>query len=119
MKKCLSMVLSLSLCLVCRLLGQSFRKGLENFHFTEVLEPAIRYAEEGFPLSPILGKNWELAYKRFKEILKPKNINPWFETFAPEWPRYLKLEKCGDQKGMRKHCGPSRKRMRRASTRVS
>ena len=51
---------------------------------SEVLEPAIRYAEEGFPLSSILGKYWQLAYKRFKEILTTEEYQPWFETFAPE-----------------------------------
>lgn len=49
----------------------------------EVLAPAIRYAEEGYPLTPILGKNWQLAYERFKEILKGEEFDPWFETFTP------------------------------------
>ncbi|MGE8206923.1 gamma-glutamyltransferase family protein [Heyndrickxia sp. NPDC080065] len=49
----------------------------------EVLEPAIRYAEGGYPLTPILGKYWQLAYRRFKEMLKDEEFKPWFETFAP------------------------------------
>src|SRR4051812_2548736 len=33
---------------------------------TEVLQPAIEYAEKGFPLSPVLGKYWNIAFNRFK-----------------------------------------------------
>jgi gamma-glutamyltranspeptidase/glutathione hydrolase len=49
----------------------------------EVLQPAIDYAEKGYPLSPILGKYWGYAYKRFKEILTDDEFVHWFETFAP------------------------------------
>ncbi|GGA65959.1 gamma-glutamyltransferase [Ornithinibacillus halotolerans] len=48
-----------------------------------VLEPAIRYAEEGFPLSPVLAKFWNRSYQIFKENLKEEMYNHWFETFAP------------------------------------
>lgn len=49
----------------------------------DVLAPAIRYAEEGFPLTPILGKYWGIAYKKFKELCDGDEFNAWFETFAP------------------------------------
>lgn len=50
----------------------------------EVLAPAIRYAEEGYPISPVLGKYWGLAYKKFRELFKDdKKFQPWFDTFAP------------------------------------
>ncbi|MBS4201289.1 gamma-glutamyltransferase [Bacillus sp. FJAT-49732] len=51
---------------------------------SEVLEPAIRYAEEGYPISPILGKFWKIAYNKFKEIFTGDEYKPWFDTFAPE-----------------------------------
>lgn len=51
--------------------------------FAEVLEPAIRYAEEGYPLTPILGKFWKSAYEKYREILTAEEFQPWFETFAP------------------------------------
>ncbi|MBS4205505.1 gamma-glutamyltransferase [Lederbergia citrea] len=51
---------------------------------TEVLEPAIRYAEEGYPISPILGKFWKLAFDKFKEIFTGDEYKPWFDTFAPD-----------------------------------
>jgi gamma-glutamyltranspeptidase / glutathione hydrolase len=49
----------------------------------EALAPAIRLAEDGYPLTPILGKYWSLAYKKFKEILTGDEFKAWFETFAP------------------------------------
>jgi gamma-glutamyltranspeptidase/glutathione hydrolase len=51
--------------------------------FTEVLQPAIDYAEHGYPVSPILGKYWIKAYKNYKEILKAEEFKNWFNTFAP------------------------------------
>ena len=49
----------------------------------EVLIPAIRYAEEGYPLTPILGKYWKAAYKKFKNTFTSEEFVSWFETFAP------------------------------------
>jgi gamma-glutamyltranspeptidase/glutathione hydrolase len=51
---------------------------------TEVLRPAIEYAEKGYPLSPILGKYWASAFKTYSEHLKGDEFKHWFETFAPE-----------------------------------
>jgi gamma-glutamyltranspeptidase/glutathione hydrolase len=51
--------------------------------FTEVLQPAIDYAEQGYPISPILGKYWIKAYKNYKEIFKAEEFENWFNTFAP------------------------------------
>ena len=49
----------------------------------EVLAPAIRYAEEGYPLTPILGKYWKLAYDKYKTTFTSEEFASWFETFAP------------------------------------
>ncbi|WP_246944394.1 gamma-glutamyltransferase family protein [Bacillus pinisoli] len=50
---------------------------------SEVLKPAIEYAENGFPLSPILGKYWGYAYKAYQQAATGDEFNGWFETFAP------------------------------------
>ncbi|WP_456277466.1 gamma-glutamyltransferase family protein [Bacillus sp. AK128] len=50
---------------------------------SEVLKPAIEYAENGYPLSPILGKYWGYAYKAYKQMAKGEEFDGWFETFAP------------------------------------
>ncbi|MFZ3590432.1 gamma-glutamyltransferase family protein [Bacillus sp. DJP31] len=49
---------------------------------SEVLKPAIEYAENGYPLSPILGKYWKGAYNRFKELFKGDEYKGWFDTFS-------------------------------------
>lgn len=48
----------------------------------ETLQPAISYAEEGYPLTPILGKYWKKAFNAYKR-LEGAEFAPWFETFAP------------------------------------
>lgn len=52
--------------------------------FTDVLKPAIEYAEEGFPLTPVLGENWHKAYQMYKKDVHGEAFKAWFETFAPE-----------------------------------
>ncbi|MCW1927201.1 gamma-glutamyltransferase family protein [Bhargavaea beijingensis] len=54
----------------------------------ETLAPAIRLAEEGFPLTPILGKFWRIAYDKFKALSdqsseEARTFEAWFDTFAP------------------------------------
>ncbi len=49
---------------------------------TEVLAPAIEYAEAGFPVSPIISRQWAAGYKRFS-VLKGSEFGCWLETFAP------------------------------------
>ncbi|WP_188207694.1 gamma-glutamyltransferase family protein [Alkalibacillus aidingensis] len=51
---------------------------------TEVLAPAIEYAEEGYPVSPTLGFHWKSAYKKFKETFKDEIFDNWFKTFTPK-----------------------------------
>lgn len=50
---------------------------------TEVLQPAIDYAENGFPLSPTLAHYWEIAFKKFKQKCTGEEFAHWFSTFAP------------------------------------
>ncbi|WP_249870325.1 gamma-glutamyltransferase [Oceanobacillus saliphilus] len=52
--------------------------------FKELLEPAITYAREGFPISPTLAKYWKASYRSFKEKLTDAAFESWFKTFAPE-----------------------------------
>ena len=51
---------------------------------TEVMAPAIAYAEQGFPLSPTVGRNWENAFNRYSLELKDEHYKSWFSTFAPQ-----------------------------------
>ncbi|MEQ6390893.1 gamma-glutamyltransferase family protein [Bacillaceae bacterium S4-13-58] len=49
---------------------------------TEVLEPAITLAREGYVVSPILGKYWQRGFEKFSKTLKAPEFAHWFETFA-------------------------------------
>lgn len=51
---------------------------------TEVLQPAIDYAEQGYALTPVLGQYWGLGYKKLKMALQGAEFQPWFATFAPD-----------------------------------
>lgn len=55
----------------------------------EVLQPAIRYAEEGYPLSPMLAKMWERASERFaKEFAGKHEFDEWFKVFTKQGESY-------------------------------
>lgn len=61
-------------------LSQRFGK----LSLAEVLEPAIKYAEQGFPVSPTVAKFWKKAFVTFTDSLKGDEFSSWFETFAPK-----------------------------------
>lgn len=50
--------------------------------FAELLQPAIRYAEEGYPVSPILAKYWQKGTRYFTKKLQGDVFQPWFDTFT-------------------------------------
>lgn len=51
---------------------------------TDVMAPAIQYAEDGYPVSPTVGRHWESAYQRYTHELKDGHFKYWFDTFAPQ-----------------------------------
>ncbi len=50
--------------------------------FADLFEPAIYYAEHGYPLSPILAYYWNVAAKAYSQSTGPE-FRGWRETFAP------------------------------------
>lgn len=50
--------------------------------FGRLLAPAIRYAREGYPLSPVLAHNWARAV-RIYGAREGEYLKAWFDTFAP------------------------------------
>ncbi len=50
----------------------------------EVLAPAIRYAQDGYPVSPNAAAQWANAFRIYEKKLTGQEFKGWFETFAPE-----------------------------------
>lgn len=60
-----------------------------NLTLAEVLAPAIRYAEEGYPLSPVLAHMWERAVKIYtKRFGNDPVYAEWFRTFTKNGESY-------------------------------
>lgn len=51
--------------------------------FDRLFEPAIEYAERGYPISPELAQKWDDCYQMYKTVLDAPEYEAWFETFAP------------------------------------
>lgn len=58
-------------------------KKFGSLDIKEVMEPAISYAEEGYPVSPNISRLWEEAFEIYSQFKDKKEFKPWFETFAP------------------------------------
>lgn len=54
-----------------------------NLSLTECLQPAIRHAENGFPVAANVAHAWRSAYEKYKEIFGDKaEHEEWFNTFT-------------------------------------
>lgn len=52
--------------------------------FAQLMEPAARYAEEGYVLQPSVGSGWPRNLKKFqKAIAQDPSVQGWFDTFLP------------------------------------
>ncbi len=47
------------------------------------LEPAVRYAREGFPCQPVVAQSWRRAFENYRKTLSGPCFGEWFRTFAP------------------------------------
>ncbi|HXI16848.1 MAG TPA: gamma-glutamyltransferase, partial [Chloroflexota bacterium] len=52
--------------------------------FEQLFEPALHYAEHGFPVAPVTANGWAGSARSFKESLTGPEYRGWFETFAPD-----------------------------------
>ncbi|RXU67863.1 gamma-glutamyltransferase [Pseudomonas protegens] len=48
--------------------------------FAQLLQPAIELARDGFPLSPVVARQWQIALEEFAPHRDPL-LQPWFDTF--------------------------------------
>ncbi|WP_251977107.1 gamma-glutamyltransferase family protein [Salinicola avicenniae] len=51
--------------------------------FATLLEPAIRIAREGFPVSPVISQLWQRAEIEFRALSDDPAVAPWLDAFAP------------------------------------
>ena len=51
---------------------------------TKLLQPAIKYAEDGFPLAPELGQGWQRAATLYRSKLHGEEFSEWFRVFTPQ-----------------------------------
>ncbi|MCL5972037.1 MAG: gamma-glutamyltransferase family protein [Firmicutes bacterium] len=51
---------------------------------TVTLEPAIRVAREGYPVSPTVSFFWQRAYEHYASMLMGPEYGEWFRVFAPQ-----------------------------------
>lgn len=49
---------------------------------SESVKPAIAYAANGYPVSPIVSKHWKIAVKRYSKA-DGDEFKYWWQTFAP------------------------------------
>lgn len=57
-------------------------KRFGNLPLYEVLKPAIRYAREGYPVSPNVATSWKTAFNHYKNELIGEEFFSWFTTFT-------------------------------------
>lgn len=50
---------------------------------TSVLEPAIKYAREGYPVSPLLSHYWQKLFNYYEAYACKKTFKEWYDVFAP------------------------------------
>jgi gamma-glutamyltranspeptidase / glutathione hydrolase len=50
---------------------------------TEVLKPAIEYAQNGYSVSTVVGKLWKTAFANYTKLLTEPQYQYWFQTYAP------------------------------------
>jgi gamma-glutamyltranspeptidase/glutathione hydrolase len=46
------------------------------------MAPAVDYAEHGYPLSPVLARYWDGAFRAYRRTAEPL-LDAWFAAFAP------------------------------------
>jgi gamma-glutamyltranspeptidase/glutathione hydrolase len=52
--------------------------------FHSLFEPAIEYAERGYPVSPMTAAAWAAATELYTQTNTGPEFRGWFETFAPD-----------------------------------
>lgn len=64
----------------------------------DCMMPAIQYADEGYPVSPVTSHWWRRAFEIYKRNLRGEEFSYWFKTFAVDGraPQPGELWRCKD-----------------------
>lgn len=57
-------------------------KRFGKLELKDVFKPAINYAIEGFPVSPVVSKNWGKGFEKYLSELKGEEFDSFFKTFT-------------------------------------
>ncbi len=61
---------------------EALHRAYGTLEWERLLAPAIRYASEGFPVSPTVAALWQSAFETYSG-LEGEAYRPWLQTFAP------------------------------------
>lgn len=59
-------------------------KRFGKLSLAEIFEPAVSYARNGYPVSPVISVLWKNRFLQLKENLTPEQFEAWAAAFAPE-----------------------------------
>ena len=59
-------------------------KRFGHLPFAKLFAPAIDYAENGYPVSPIVARFWQEGIEALAPYKDNPAVAPWFATFAPQ-----------------------------------
>jgi gamma-glutamyltranspeptidase/glutathione hydrolase len=62
---------------------RDLHKRFGKLRFSTLFEPAILYAEQGYPVSPVLARYWQRAEQTYRSLSEVE-FSGWTPTFAPE-----------------------------------
>lgn len=61
---------------------QDLNKRFGTLPLTKLLEPAVNYAQEGFPVSPVVSYNWNIAFNKYCKLGRDDIYKEWFNVFT-------------------------------------
>jgi len=62
----------------------TLNKRFGKLPLTQVMEPAVEYAANGYPISPNLARVWRRALDIYRKTCNSPAFAQWYKTFAPE-----------------------------------
>lgn len=60
------------------------QKKFAIFPLHRLVKDAVQYAEQGFPVSPVVAKLWDAAAKKYAKVKDMAGIDEWFRVFTRE-----------------------------------